>query len=1042
MNAHTPFDAKKDWSNPYCQNSSNDQIVDSLLGNAYHVVRTVYCNLGNLKLLYDLLNQYGMVLGVQSEAELKALTTESKYARIYGFSRAGDRQVTDYLYVEGDRTGILPDDTTATGSWVTVATSGSNSGGTSSGDGAYIPWVYNKGSAIGGETTINVPDYTVGVPFIIINGDMQYVGRGFEFSMDSLSVTLAQPLEEGDEVVFLLTGVPAVPDNPHVNDWVQINWLYNNGAAVGGEQVIAIPYTFQSVPAVYKNGLRLYKGLTTESYTADPDNQRIFLTEPLATNDRLIVQIGGEAQVLEASDRTLQEVARAANVKDSEVILSTDTTQVLNGKKVIYDVVSQRIYGLPTLPTNVYINTVSNGQLTYSPGNITVTLEAGILAATIRAESLVDLLNVPFFSGCGYFNFGFYPGSTVGGGSWKAVSNADLTQNNGGTFVSKASLQAWYDAAVADGGATTENLQANLDVLLEAGVGTGDAFVRTGWMEVDASCFGILPTYDITYAFNKLLKTCDSEKISAVFSISGQYIVSDEIDFRDLSGFSIRLSPGVKFKAAAGSFANYASSGFFTFSNTESVHFSGDLVIEMNKEEYTTGESRHGLRFRSVKDLKFDDVYITGTGGDGIFMGSFSGVDRIPCEGMRFGTIYTDNARRNGVAFVNVKDFHAKKIITKNTIGTNPEAGVDFEPNVPAECLQDIYIDEIVSLGNAGSGVDFAIGTLKDTTNRINIQIGSINTDGRVRFALNTSETLTQKQPGIIKIGKVNTFQTRNEGVRWQTWSEYGVNVIIDDCLVYEPCQEAGATVYLNSAIVSYTNSDTPQPISGGFTIKNLEVIKGTSPNLKYLCYLGGFAPIKSVRIDHLETDDPTLPTVIDSVSGHINAENIIVVESVSVNIKNYAGKTITAGGVGSRLFTLPTAAGLDGIEYNFLVSSNSLSVQTASSDLIYGLGYAPTNRITSRKEGSFIKLKSMNGKWYVKQKTLDWSRGTSEQFDAAMTEGASSPTAGAWNSGDICWNNAPATSEFAGWICTVSGEFGTATEPVFRGFGVIGSTP
>ena len=374
MNAHNPFDAKQDWTNPYCQNSSNDPMVDALLGNAYHVVRTVYCNLGNLKLLYDFLNQYGMVIGVNSEDELKALSTQVKYSRIYGFSRAGDRQVTDYLYVEGDRTGIIPNDATATGSWITVATSGSNGGSTSSGEGAYIPWVYSKGSATGGETSINVPDGTVGVPFIIINGDMQYVGRGFEFNADSLSVTLAQPLEEGDEVVFLLTGVPAVPDNPNVNDWVQINWLYNNGAAVGGEQVIDIPYTFQSVPAVYKNGLRLYKGLTTESYTIDADNSRIILTESLATNDRLIVQLGGEAKVLETVDRTIQEVARAANVKDSEVILSTDATQVLNGKKVVYDVLTQHIYGLPTLPPNVYINAVSNGQLTYSPGNITVTL--------------------------------------------------------------------------------------------------------------------------------------------------------------------------------------------------------------------------------------------------------------------------------------------------------------------------------------------------------------------------------------------------------------------------------------------------------------------------------------------------------------------------------------------------------------------------------------------------------------------------------------------------------------------------------------------
>lgn len=455
MNAHNPFDAKQDWTNPYCQNSSNDPMVDALLGNAYHVVRTVYCNLGNLKLLYDFLNQYGMVIGVNSEEELKALSTQVKYSRIYGFSRAGDRQVTDYLYVEGDRTGILPNDTTATGSWITVATSGSSGGGgTSSGEGAYIPWVYSNGSATGGETTINVPDGTVGVPFIIVNGDMQYVGRGFEFNADSLSVTLAQPLEEGDEVVFLLTGVPAVPDNPNVNDWIQINWLYNNGTAVGGEQVIAIPYTFQSVPAVYKNGLRLYKGLTTESYTADPDNQRILLTEPLATNDRLIVQLGGEAQVLEAADHTLQEVARAANVKDSDVILSTDTTQFMNGKKVVYSVSEQKAYGLPALPTNVYINSVSNGQLTYSPGNITVDL--------VPLPNSVELLSNNLMSSTGS-SFIKHGDKTVGE-ILDTLSNVQLH------YSSFASLTELHDYITSN---NLTNVDIIFDKVLTLGPGSG-----------------------------------------------------------------------------------------------------------------------------------------------------------------------------------------------------------------------------------------------------------------------------------------------------------------------------------------------------------------------------------------------------------------------------------------------------------------------------------------------------------------------------------------------------------------------------------------
>lgn len=375
MNAHNPFDVNNDWSNPYCQNTSNDPLVDKMIGNAYHVVRTVYCNLGNLKLIYDFLNTYGMVLAVQSEAELKALRVDAKFVRIYDNTPAGDRQVTDYLYVEGDRTGVIPDDTTATGSWVKVATSGDSGAVDSSANGSYIPWVYANGSASGGETSIIVPEGTIGIPFIIINGYIQFVSKGFEFNATTLTVTFAQPLEEEDEVVCLLTGVPAVPGTPNINNWVQVNWLYNHGAAVGGEQFIDVPYTFQDITAVYKNGIRYQKGLATESYSLDIPNQRFILTEPLVTGDRLVAQLGGDAVIFSTPDRTIEEVARAANVKVSNVILSNDVTQPLNGKTIVYDLAVEKSYGIPnTLPPNVYIVTVANGVLTYSPGGIQVNL--------------------------------------------------------------------------------------------------------------------------------------------------------------------------------------------------------------------------------------------------------------------------------------------------------------------------------------------------------------------------------------------------------------------------------------------------------------------------------------------------------------------------------------------------------------------------------------------------------------------------------------------------------------------------------------------
>lgn len=385
--------------NSCCGNQGG--LVEHFIGTAYDVVKTVYDNLGILQYIYDFLNQHGVLVTVDSVDELKALNTDMKYARVYTFSSAAGYGYTDYLYVEGNNSGVVPNDPDATGTWVVVASS--STGGESGSGNAYIPYVYAQGSALGGETTIAVPNGTVGVPFIIIEGYMNTVGYGFTFDTATLTVTLTQPLEEGDEVVLLLTGTPAVPDNPNISNWVTINWLYNGGYAVGGEQVIAIPYTFEAIPAIYRNGERYYAGLADKSYTVDAANQRILLTEALATNDRLIVQIGGESTTFIMTDRTVQEVARSANVHENEVILSTNTTQYLNGMKVVYDVVAQKIYGLPALPTNVYINSVSNGQLTYSPGNITVDLlpvpssvrdELNAYKAELASDSGADLIGI------------------------------------------------------------------------------------------------------------------------------------------------------------------------------------------------------------------------------------------------------------------------------------------------------------------------------------------------------------------------------------------------------------------------------------------------------------------------------------------------------------------------------------------------------------------------------------------------------------------------------------------------------------------------
>lgn len=50
-----------------------------------------------------------------------------------------------------------------------------------------------------------------------------------------------------------------------------------------------------------------------------------------------------------------------------------------------------------------------------------------------------------------------------------------------------------------------------------------------------------------------------------------------------------------------------------------------------------------------------------------------------------------------------------------------------------------------------------------------------------------------------------------------------------------------------------------------------------------------------------------------------------------------------------------------------------------------------------------------------------------------AQVTGAAAPTTDTWSRGDICWNTAPASAGYVGFVCTVAGSPGT-----WKGFGLI----
>ncbi|HIC4115760.1 TPA: hypothetical protein ACW4JH_000183 [Salmonella enterica] len=223
-----------------------------------------------------------------------------------------------------------------------------------------IPFTYK--SNVGGETFLSLPFYPV-TGVVTINGGMQVPLDNFEIEGNTLN--LGRALSKGDVVYCLFDKILSPEDTAK---GIRIYKFQ----AVGGETEFTPDYTSYGVQSLYIGGE--YKTPEIE-YSYDSTTGKVSLQTALTAGVWVVAEMSvKQSNIGLLFDRSIQEIARAANVKDSEVILSTDTSQLLNGKKVIFDVVTQHCYALPTLPSNVYITSVNEGQLTFSPGNITVDL--------------------------------------------------------------------------------------------------------------------------------------------------------------------------------------------------------------------------------------------------------------------------------------------------------------------------------------------------------------------------------------------------------------------------------------------------------------------------------------------------------------------------------------------------------------------------------------------------------------------------------------------------------------------------------------------
>ncbi|WDS51312.1 tail fiber protein [Salmonella phage SeF3a] len=474
-----------------------------------------------------------------------------------------------------------------------------------------IPFTYK--SSVGGETFFSLPFYPV-TGVITINGGMQVPLDNFE--IDGNTLNLGRALSKGDVVYCLFDKILSPEDTAK---GIRIYKFQ----AVGGETEFTPDFTSYGVQSLYIGGE--YKTPDIE-YSYNSTTGKVSLQTALTAGVWVVAEMSvKQPNISPAFDRSIQEIARSANVKDSEVIVSTDTISLLDGKKVVYDIAAQTSYGLPTIPDGSVISSVSGGKLTYNPGDVQVDLlplpdsaqavklfylqpsgaenikvSSGDTVQDILnninkhrvVSSISELLNVSPTETTFVFVASFHPSTNYGGGFFRWDPSGNKAAHNGGTIIDPGKTFPTWDSA------------GKTSWFTASGTGTGVWRRQDVMGHYRAEDFGALPwnvgdAHDSTKEFQQVANVAYR---GGCWRWTGRHRITSYIDIPNKQTF--------------GSYAQMTSvySELFQPSNFQGVHVISDPSLARSVQNAVFYDAATGEAFRCGEGASPTDCLVYGRG--------------------------------------------------------------------------------------------------------------------------------------------------------------------------------------------------------------------------------------------------------------------------------------------------------------------------------------------------------------------------------------------------------------------------------------------
>lgn len=240
---------------------------------------------------------------------------------------------------------------------------------------------------------------------------------------------------------------------------------------------------------------------------------------------------------------------------------------------------------------------------------------------------------------------------------------------------------------------------------------------------------------DDTGAINKAILAASARDSKTVYIPAGTYLINALESVRPLSHMRLCLAPNAVLQAIPNDSEDYA---VIRMVNLDDVEIRGGTIFgEREEHTGTTGQWGMGIDMEGCSEIAISDISIADCWGDGIYIGSTEA--RNYCQDILIERFDLDNNRRQGISLISGRNVTIRDGVIANTQGHPPQAGIDLEPNEFDESMQDILIENLQTINNAGYGIDFWLGQCAGSPRQFSLTIRNHRDKGSGKGALHTA---------------------------------------------------------------------------------------------------------------------------------------------------------------------------------------------------------------------------------------------------------------------------------------------------------------